>query len=393
MSTVYLHIGLHKTGTTALQYFLHQNNEVLNRYGICYPDFGLRYPNVNFKRNGHFLIALGQNGENQPVWPGDDYESALDQLAQLAETYSRIIVSDEAIWQKSNVREKNFWPKLKEDLEKRNLDAKIIVYLRRQDLWIQSFWKQKVKVGSSRTFDAYVKRIRDTDFYSLDYCSYMDNLSSVFGKENLIIRVYEKCQYRGPEHTLHSDFLDIFGLTLSDGFTIRQEVYNTSLDGSSIELRRILNKIPQTHPKDHILKDSVASILNAGGYTPPVSGSSLFAPGEQKAFLAHYADSNSRLAKEYLGREDGILFYDELKELPQEQTDVKDLLRDAILTGGQSISLLEETNRLQRQEIKRLKKELRLLREDLAALREDVILYRLKRKKQHLLGKDKPKNS
>lgn len=393
MATVYLHIGLHKTGTTALQYFLAQNNSVLNQHGICFPDLGVHYANINFKRNGHFLIAplLGTEGKHTEVWPGDYYESALDDVQKLAKTYDKIILSDEAIWQRSGFRGDHFWSKIKEDFNKRGLDVRIIAYVRRQDLWIQSYWKQRVKVGSTRTFPAYVKRVRDAGFYPLDYCAYMDMLSAVFGKESLIIRVYEKGQYQGPEHTLHSDFLDIFGLTLSDGFVIRQEVYNTSLDGSSIELRRILNGIPEVNDKDHVLKDSVAEILKANGFSVPPVRYSLFAPGEQKAFLDYYSESNSRLAKEYLGREDGVLFYDKLTELPEGTEDERGLLRDTILLAGQAVSLLEHENRQLKKQLHSLKKSHSALEKEFYALREDVLLYRLKRKKQHLLGEDKPK--
>lgn len=382
MATVYLHIGLHKTGTTALQYFLWQNNEVLNQHGICFPDFGLRYPNANFRRNGHFLIAPGQGDPKEKLWPGRDFDSTLDKVSELSETYGRIILSDEAIWQRSGFQGDRFWPTVKESFDKRGLQVKIIVYLRRQDLWVQSFWKQKVKVGSSRSFENFTKRISNTDYYPLDFAAYLDRLSGIFGKESLIVRVYEKGQYAGPEHNLHSDFLDIFGLTLKDGFTIAKEVCNTSLDGSSIELRRILNGIPVPNEKDHILSDCFTEILKADRFTHPQSSYTLFADGAQRAFLESYAASNARVAREYLGREDGVLFYDELKELPEGSSDDRGLLRDTILLSGQAICMLEKENRRLRREVKRLRK-------DLEELREDVIWYRLKRKKQHLLGKDK----
>src|SRR5699024_12805516 len=41
MTTVYLHIGAHKTGTTALQYFLWNNRKRLRKEGYLYPKLGL----------------------------------------------------------------------------------------------------------------------------------------------------------------------------------------------------------------------------------------------------------------------------------------------------------------------------------------------------------------
>lgn len=389
MATVYLHIGLHKTGTTALQYFLEDNKEVLKQHGICFPDFGFRYKLIDFRRNGHFLVVPWCNeetGETTFDRPCSDYEPTLDKIRKLGETYDKILLSDEGIWRSSHHR-KDFWPGLKEDLKKRGLDLKIIVYLRRQDLWIQSFWKQKVRGGTTNTLPQHVERMKNSRTYPIDYCGYMDMLSGIFGKEALIIRIYEKGQYQGPEHTIHSDFLDIFGLTLSDGFTLNQEHYNPSLEGNYLELRRMFNMIPDFYPHDKILKKAINE-AQALDDRKDYHQYTWFAPGEQEAFLDLYTESNSRLAKEYLGREDGVLFHDKIKEQPQWITDDGQLLRDAIQVFGRALILLEQEN-------KELRKENRKFREkyakDMEDLRKNMLFYRLKRKIRHLLGKDKTK--
>ncbi len=35
-STLYLHIGTHKTGTSAIQYVLRNNNKILRKHGLVY---------------------------------------------------------------------------------------------------------------------------------------------------------------------------------------------------------------------------------------------------------------------------------------------------------------------------------------------------------------------
>lgn len=385
MATVYLHIGLHKTGTTALQYFLEDNKEVLAKHGICFPDFGFRYKLIDFRRNGHFLVVPWedkQTGESTFDRPCADYEPTLDKIRDLGQTYDKILLSDEGIWRSSHHRG-DFWPRLKEDLDKRGLNLKIIVYLRRQDLWIQSFWKQKVRGGVTSTFPQHVEKMKKSRTYPIDYCAYMDMLSGIFGKEALIIRLYEKGQYQGPEKTIHSDFLDIFGLKISDGFSLNQEYYNPSLEGNYLELRRQLNSIPDFYPHDKILKRAINDAQKLGGEETNFHQYSWFAPGEEKAFLDRYAESNSRLAKEYLGREDGTLFYDPIKEQPQWVVDDSALLRDTIQVYGRAIILLEQEN-------KKLRKK---YAQDIEELRKEMLWYRLKRKIRHLLGKDKPKNA
>lgn len=41
--TLYVHVGTTKTGTTAIQSFCIDNDEVLHRKGYCYPLFPYRY--------------------------------------------------------------------------------------------------------------------------------------------------------------------------------------------------------------------------------------------------------------------------------------------------------------------------------------------------------------
>ena len=58
MSTVYISIGTPKTGTTALQTFLRENENELNKQGYCYPMLELGIAPYYADRNGPFL-AMG----------------------------------------------------------------------------------------------------------------------------------------------------------------------------------------------------------------------------------------------------------------------------------------------------------------------------------------------
>lgn len=54
--TLYVHVGTTKTGTTAIQSFLIDNQELLNQKGYCYPLFPYRYQDVSERRNAHFML-------------------------------------------------------------------------------------------------------------------------------------------------------------------------------------------------------------------------------------------------------------------------------------------------------------------------------------------------
>lgn len=364
MATVYLHIGLPKTGTTALQHFLYNNGEALKKHDICFPDFGLRYRSVGERKNGRFLIAPVKNEDgslNHSV-PVPEYEPTLDQIAELAKTYGKILVTDEGIWNISRKRP-DFWPKLRDDLAKRGLDLRVIIYLRRQDSFIESLYAQKIKeTRKSYTFSEFLAS-EHAQNWPLDFAAGLDAISAVIGKENLIIRIYEKAQYQGKEGTLFSDFLDIFGLSLSDGFTVEKELYHPSLSGTYLELKRLLNVLPDNVRSCPAIQKSFASIQRANPFTLNREKHSFFPPGGQQAFLDQFKESNERVAREYLGRGDGILFHEAIARLPEEHISTEEMLRDMIIVYGRSIQLLEAENAELQKRLEKAERNLEKIRE------------------------------
>lgn len=399
MATVYLHIGLPKTGSTTIQYFTCDNKDVFEKLGICYPLFPYKYEMVSFRRNGHFLFApyMNEDGSRDRSRPAAEYEEALNTLEELGKKYDKIILTDEGIWWGSHPRQ-NFWEQLKEDMNRRGLEVRIIVYLRRQDAWLESYWAQNIKDGRTcLTMREYPAHIRKKG-YPLDYYAYISKLADLFGKDSLYVRILEKGQFRGAQHTLQSDFLDIFGLSLSDDFIVKQDVYNTKFEGNLLELKRLMNLIPELRSRKHILFQGITEMDAQNPSKRDYSGYSFFAPEARRDFYALFEESNRRLAVEFFGREDGILFYEKPKDLPELILDEKELLRDSILLYGKMFDVVQrqeqkvleltaerkQNMKKLKAEQKNLKKELRELREELKEVREDVLFYRLKRKFRHV---------
>lgn len=378
MASLYLHIGMPKTGTTAIQTFLNDNAEVLERNKICFPDFGFRYPRVGVLRNAHFLfyVETDESGEfiTTPAYPKAyaKYRSALDQIGELGKHYDKIILSDEALWRRKSSRPA-FWKGLKKDLESKGLTLHLIVYLRRQDDFAQSMYRQKVRsFHTCLTFSDFLKNF--TESYPLDYPAYLNMLSECVGRENISLRVYESRQYRGEEKNLFSDFLDVLGLSFSDGFEVKQPLCNIALDDSQLELRRILNTLPEPPYKTNALLNGMEYVPLQNPNPKGTGKTGFFKPGEQSAYLERFAESNAKLAREYLGREDGVLFYNRPEtDLPESEANTRSLLYDTILLYGRSTQLLE-------QEIKEIRAEV----ED---IKRSSILLRLRARLSRLLGR------
>ncbi len=381
MATVYLHIGLPKTGTTAIQNFLWDNQTMLEKHGICYPDLSVHYPRVSFLRNAHFLIASCKTADDGSVTPANgDYSLILNQIAELGARFDKIFLTDEALWAAKS-RQPAFWERLRTDLGKRGLSLRIIVYLRRQDSFVQSLYRQKIKVqATGLSFHEFLETfLKD---YPLDYYSYLQFLSGVLGRGNLIVRIYEKEQYKENGRFLFFDFLDIFGLKPEDGFSAGQTGLNAPLDASQLELRRLLNTLSEPSPT---LSQSFREIRRiAPREGDPPADNSFARPEEQAAYLELFEDSNSQVAREFLGREDGVLFQNsEDSEYSEFHASNDVLLRDTILLYAKSVRRLEEKHQQQ-------EKELEKIRSDLRVVRENVVLYRLKRKFSRLSDPSTP---
>ena len=356
MPTLYLHIGTPKTGTTALQNFLSENNAVLEKYHIHYPDFGFKYEGIGYHRNGHFLAApfITEQGEKDFLRPSNEYEAGLEKLRELKKSYDKIILSDENMWRNIWSR-KDYWRRVKNDFNQLGFDIKIIVYLRRQDQFLESYWAQQVKEYATCTLEEFM----ESSLFSscpLDYYTYLNYLSDIFGKDNLIPRVYENAQYLGDGGTIHSDFLNIFGISDMQDFFFGQTFYNPSLSGNYLEIKRILNYIGEFRSASHPISGYLKKAQKKNIFNHNFKEYSYLTPRQRRDFLAAFSESNQKVARRYLGRNDGILFYDEIKDAPKYTVSESELLPDILLVFGQAMNDLMKENKTMKKQLNELQK-------------------------------------
>lgn len=296
MSTLYLHIGTSKTGTTAIQHFLRTNKPELVRKGYCYPVFLKRYPRVRDQRNGHFLVDYMMNArkpdkrdEQNRLW-----RKHMDYVERLLRKYPNVILSDEVIWYHTKFTPSDMWERLKGEAERFGFELKVIVYLRRQDQFLSSVYLQKLKFNSSFTtpFSDY---IADPEaFHAVDYFEQLERIAAVIGRENIIVRVYER--ERLPGGDVNADFLSALGLRIEDGFRILDEVENPTIRGDFHEILRTLNSLPNLGQRGYSLTRQAAINCTLSTREPT---SSLYSRQEVDALLARYEESNRSVARVY----------------------------------------------------------------------------------------------
>jgi hypothetical protein len=325
MKTVFIHIGAHKTGTTAIQYFLSSNREVLKQKGYLYPGDGIaHHPMVGDFRT----LKLPEISVN-PACETNNYFREIKTAG-----ISRIILSSEEFetldWQQINV--------LKEFLLPGYL-VKIIFYIRRQDNKIESMYNASIKNPTLRSdlpFPAFFtdlkERIRQNknggshtpiNFGNPDYYSVLLPWKEAFGKENILVRCYEDEQL--PEG-IFNDFMNITGMGQDNRFTIPKSRMNESLSWDLIEIIRICNSHFRDDPGFHDFLLQNLTLINAGK-----NKGHLLSPGQRRDIISLFEESNAKVAREYLGRDDGRLFYSPPPDLNEPWEPHEDLTVERII--------------------------------------------------------------
>ena len=281
MRTLYLHIGTHRTATSSIQAFLHGNFRNLITKGFLYP--------LGAKR--HIVLANKLlSGAVDAAAVGADLEKRASDKPN--EIHS-LILSDEDICMRRNLsRLKGF---------SKHFNVKVVYALRRQDLWLESWYLQNVKWQWNPelchlTLDEFLGR--QADFHWIDYNGYVAHLEEVFGRENVIPYVFEKEQMpEGP--VMH--FCNVVGLTDRAGFNPPQHS-NSSLSPLISEFMRCLPLDEAPAPYRSVLEAACTQVDDSlsGNRT-----SALILNAVQRAeILETHEAGNRALARRYFGRDE-----------------------------------------------------------------------------------------
>lgn len=357
MKTLYLHIGTPKTGTSALQHFFANNRKLLEGKGVYYPDLGFRFPDIGKHRNAHFLSYKKYIEKKQR-----DYETekairdeGIQKLDEAFKSHNTILLSDEHIWNEKEMIGQTL-PALKSHFAEQEVQIKVIVYLRRQDQVIQSFWAQKIKESSAISFEKYMEKEKYR-FFRLDYAARIQEFADVLGKENVIVRCYEKQQYQGEQKTIMSDFLQILGLEITDEYKNSDKVYNISLEGAYLEVKRLFNTLPQFKSQKNYMMDLLKEQQALDFQELSLERKKMyFSPEAEKEFMQKYEQENITVAKEYFNREDGTLFFEDyMEEIQGDNVGTNYSQKELIQICGKMLIRLNEKYEETLQENKELK--------------------------------------
>ncbi len=293
---LYIHIGMPKTGSSAIQAFLTLNHDTLKKRGFLFPN----PPN--------FDQAFQTSGGNAGIFKELFIKNDLDRIRSFIESFNgknAVIFSSEELFHILREYPKRFFDVFN------TYDYKIICYVRRQDNLISSSYNQLIKNHDviSRSVIDHIANAHDFSKVLLDSLEYAE-------ADKFIVRPYEKQQFYGGN--IFSDFLNCIGLKLYDDFIFPEKIVNPSLNWDALEFRRILN-ILEVDRNDIKNKYYINGIL--AKYTvdmnmgEPFQDSNIFSPKERIEIINAYKEKNEQVARIFLNRKDGQLFYDPIPEV------------------------------------------------------------------------------
>ena len=361
-----IHIGTPKTGSTALQKFFCDNREILIERGWRYPKLKERFRNYktndpDVKKNGNFLFRQdGQVLEQGEQW-NDIWKVIKEELI-----HGNVILSSEEMFDLET-------DKILQRVKGEYSNVKVIVYLRRQDDYIEANWKQAIKVGvCTDSIHTWNRKLYSQEQFikAIHYYNKLKNIENIVGKENLIVRPYEKEQFEGEWKDIVSDFLKYIGISELSGFS---KVYaeNVSYEGVVLEAKRVLNASYSMSDKCYVdVNYFTRCTLEKNMDSNHKRKYSYLTNEERLKILNTFREENSRIAQEYLGREDGVLFYNSELTYDEYVIDYKQLFEYTIKLYGNMIIEHEK-------KIKSENTSLRLLELKLQVISSgrDIVLY------------------
>ena len=354
MKTLYFHIGTPKTGTTSIQFYCAQNNKALKKKGYVYPKLPFQFTGSGRSRNGRFLA--GYKGKIDGKRAIDQLREGQELLLELFKKYDKVVLSEETFWTRLNEGREDKLTQLSDFCKEHEIRLKIIVYLRRQDQYLESWWRQKIKNGVRqeewRTFlDAGEKGP------VLDYYPKLKYIRGVVGKKNLIVRRFERSAFKNGD--LIEDFLNVIGIKKMPQSAQAPDVKNQSLSCDYTELKRVLNQLCEDE-KAFLSDESEFykyTIHECSSRWRGESGEHFMSTEDSRKILDRYRESNARVAKEFFGDKDE-LFEENESEIAEWAFDDRKMFEAAVHLFGKTVFDQGMKMKALEEEIEALRKEL-----------------------------------
>lgn len=341
-----LHIGVMKTGTTAVQRVLTAQREALLARGVCYP--------ASPSLPDHMLISLAfsrQRANAPPRHPGRlEGMSVGQRIARFLREFEAEMNSLPAHVRKVLIVAESLQTSLRDPQEVQALagflkplfgEIRVVVYLRRQDQFSASNYSQNLRRGVLQAPDLALHGAPG----AIDYQALLALWAGAFGKQALSPRIYDRATLVNRD--IVADFADAAGIALDMDAAAAVAVTNTSLNEGGQSLLAALGRHLQANwqgeggwslsPVWRKLVEHANATASGRGWQPTRA--------EAIAYMARFAASNEAVRAAYFPQRES-LFSNDFSDLPKHREPVA---QEATLQAALTVlhSMARATNALE----------------------------------------------
>lgn len=262
-----------------------------------------------YTKNGSFfrkcceLLLVHKN----PIEVLENYASDWSILENAINTYDTVILSDEGIFltpdnnDETNQSLYDFWKVLIGTLSSLGVEkVSVIMYLRQQDQYLSSLWKQECKTGrNALSFQDFCLQLRNLT--SMDYYTMIDAIEkSLRDSDNVIVRKYDK------DHFLEGDIFHDFCLSTSikwdSRYSIPKKYANPSISYDVAEAIRIFHFCGR---RGNYLRDDILIPLayELSSKYPDIFQCSPLNADNLNQLLAHFDEGNRKISKVFFAED------------------------------------------------------------------------------------------
>jgi hypothetical protein len=293
-----VHIGRGKTGSSAIQAFFDRNRPTLAH------ERRILYPNL---RGGAFDAGICPNHSRQVTEQplGEAVERIVDAVRFAEQSGCRQVVLS------SESPQPSYMDTVAAVRARTGVDVRVIGYVRRQDHLIESAWKQWGLRSTMRDIEAYVDHaiavVQEGRRSLLGHDAVLDGWAKLFGAAAVTARPYEKGQLRGQD--VVTDFLALLGVEDREGLVPPETALkaNQGFRPEAMEFLQLCRSALGPLRSNRML-DLFAEALGEGNRKRPFESYRMLSPAWRLKVLEACEPINQRVARTYLGREDGRLF-------------------------------------------------------------------------------------
>ncbi len=273
---LFIHIGTHKTGTTAIQRAFKADEKALQKDGLVRLRScdRIALPTLGAAELEKMTAALHQEAGRHPA--------GAMRFLMTSEGFSGDPMTGYADAPVIAARLR---------AATRGFDARIILFLRRQDDFIESWYTQRIHEGGSETFEEFLRLIR---LEEMSWLRLTEAYAAEFGRENLIVRRYHKAFYPEPADLL-VDFCRIVGVRKERVARSLGRIRNQGFSKEAVELARSCN--PHL---DKGRQKQLRQLLQTISAKPVHSRYAYFSHPQREQLLALHQASNDKVARLYL---------------------------------------------------------------------------------------------